>query len=343
MRPPAPRPIPALVGIDPETFRKEIVQAYRPVVLKGAVAHWPVVQAGRRSSAELCAYLKRFDNGAPVEAMCGAPDGRYFYESDLIGFNFARRRQTITAILDALLALGDSDTSTSIYAGSALIPAHLPDFIRENRLELVASDVAPRLWIGNRSSVAPHYDTADNLACVVGGRRRFTLFPPEQVQNLYVGPLDHTIAGSPASLVSVDEPDFERHPKFAAALEAAETADLEPGDAIYIPSTWWHAVRALEPVNALVNYWWSDAAGMAEPFEAMVHAIMGISALPPARQEAWRAMFDHYVFRRGGDPAAHLPADARGILGPLTPEVRLRIKAYLRHGLSRGERAPIRT
>ena len=36
-------------------------------------------------------------------------------------------------------------------------------------------------------------------------------------------------------------------------------ADLEPGDAIYIPALWWHAVQATGELNVLVNYWWNEA------------------------------------------------------------------------------------
>ena len=46
---------------------------------------------------------------------------------------------------------------------------------------------------------------------MVAGRRRFTLFPPEQVANLYIGPLDLTPAGQPVSLVDQAQPDLVRH------------------------------------------------------------------------------------------------------------------------------------
>ena len=45
-------------------------------------------------------------------------------------------------------------------------------------------------------------------------------FPPEQVANLYVGPLDHSPAGMPMSLVDFAKPDFERFPGLRLAFEA---------------------------------------------------------------------------------------------------------------------------
>src|SRR3546814_14192490 len=77
-----------------------------------------------------------------------------------------------------------------------------------NPLRLPAPDAVPRVWIGNATHVSTHYDVSSNLACVVAGRRRFTLFPPDQIANLYVGPLDVTMAGQPASMVDLAAPDL---------------------------------------------------------------------------------------------------------------------------------------
>jgi hypothetical protein len=41
--------------------------------------------------------------------------------------------------------------------------------------------------------------------------------------------------------------------------------ELEPGDALHIPSMWYHHVEGLEPFNMLVNYWWREHAGLARP------------------------------------------------------------------------------
>ena len=56
------------------------------------------------------------------------------------------------------------------------------------------------------------------------------------------------------SMVDRHHPDLERHPRFAEAMKVAQSAELEPGDAIYLPYHWWHGVDSLEPVNLFVNY-----------------------------------------------------------------------------------------
>jgi hypothetical protein len=316
---------------DAATFEREVESRYEPCVLRKLVVDWPAVEAGRESAKEIADYLARQDNGATVRAFVGEPgiQGRYFYRPDMEGFNFSVGETQISNVLSALLDPAQADRS--IYMGSTATSQMLPRFASENPLR-IATDRGgePRIWIGNSSRVAPHYDESDSIACVVSGNRRFILFPPEQVANLYVGPIDKTVAGQPTSMVDLERVDFERFPKFREALDHALVADLEPGDAIFIPALWWHAVQANGQLNVLVNYWWSDAPPDAgSPIHALGHALLTISHLPEDKRRAWRILFDHYVFRENGDPAAHIPASARGIIGRSTPEVRTSLRQYL--------------
>ena len=159
--------------------------------------------------------------------------------------------------------------------------------------------------------------------------RRFTLFPPEQVANLYVGPIEFNISGPPISMVSLRNPDLARFPRFAEALAASQSAELAPGDAIYIPYGWWHHVEALEPFNVLVNYWWNEARQVGSPFDSMLHAILTLRDLPPEQRAVWRTLFEHYVFTSGDESMSHLPREQRGMLGPPSPERAQAIRAIL--------------
>ena len=335
-------PIKEVRDVDAATFRDTIVAGYEPVVLRGLVSDWPVVEAARRSDDEACDYLKRFDRGAPVGAFVGPSEigGRYFYRPDMTGFNFERRMGPVSEALRGLLAMRAQERPPSFYVGASATVECLPGFERENRLPLLDGlPAVQRIWIGNRSVVSAHFDASDNVACVVGGRRRFTLFPPEQVSNLYIGPLEFTMAGQPSSMVDFAAPDFGRFPRFREALKTARVAELEPGDAIYIPTLWWHHIEALSPLNILINYWWDAAPAEAgSPFEAMVHGLLTLPHLPPERRKAWRAFFDYYVFREGDEPAGHLEPKDRGILGPPTPQLRQRIRQFLLGTLGGGVR-----
>jgi hypothetical protein len=325
-------------GVTAETFRSEILPGNQPVLLKGVAADWPAVRAGLTSPEAMVQYLRRFDRGKPVETILGSPDieGRFFYNEKLDGLNFARRPEPIGASVQRILGVRGESRPPSFYIQAAPIPDCLPGFEGENRLGLVDASVPPRIWIGNRLTVQTHFDVSDNIACVVTGRRLFTLFPPEQVPNLYPGPFELTLAGPPVSMVRLDDPDFDAYPRFRQALERAQVAEVHPGDAVYVPYFWWHHVRTLDDLNILVNFWWNDAeADLGSPFDALLHAVLALRDLPERQREPWRTMFDHYVFGRNGDPVAHLPEAARGALGAHDAEMRQKIRMMLLRSIGR--------
>lgn len=317
---PTPEPMRELSGLNPGDLNDELLTAAQPCVLRGLASHWPLVRASRVSQAEASRYLCRFYRGQPVVAYLGAPEmeGWFFYNEDLSGFNFAAIQARLDLFLEELHDHKDDVRPPSAYVGSTAVDSHLPGFRAENDLDLGARDPLVSIWLGNRSRIAAHYDLPDNLAVVAAGRRRFTLFPPEQVSNLYVGPLDFTPAGQPISLVDFARPDLERFPRFAEAMRHAQVAELEAGDAIFIPSMWWHHIEALEPFNALVNYWWRQSPPFMEtPTITLMHALLTLRGLPPAQRRAWQEQFRHYVFDSDGSEAAHIPQGARRVLGEL--------------------------
>lgn len=330
---PKPRLIREFERVDRAILDDEIRPVLQPAVLRGVASAWPAVRVARESDEALVNYLKRFSNGRRVAAIVGQPEigGRFFYSDDMRGLNFERGQSPLEPFLDRLLRDREHSSPMAMAVQSEIIPDVLAGFEAENGLDLVPEDVQPRAWIGNRIQVAPHYDLYENIGVVVAGRRRFTLFPPEQIVNLYAGPFELTPAGTPVSLVDPNKPDLNRFPRFAEAMETAQVAELEPGDAIYIPFHWWHGVESLEPFNLFVNYWWSDArSDLGRPYDALMHAFFALKHLPPEQRAIWRTMFDHYVFEEGGDPAEHLPVHARGMLGEPTPELLARMRATLK-------------
>lgn len=320
-----------------EQFERDIVPLGRPAVLRGLVRDWPAVVAAQTSQADIVAYLKALGGSRAVDVVLAPPEvgGRFHYSDDVRGFNFVRDRAPFDQFVDQLVEQSSSPRPIAMAMQSAPTAMCLPGFAEENRLHLLAADVAPRIWIGGPLKVATHYDAQRNIACAVAGRRRFTLFPPEQIANLYPGPLELTPAGTPVSMVHVTAPDLVRFPRFADALAAADTVDLTPGDALYMPYQWWHHVESLDPVSVLVNYWWIDAPLAGKPMDALLYGLLALRTLPHDQRRAWRALFDHWVFEANGDPVAHLPVHAQGVLGKSTPKLIEVMRARLRQILAR--------
>lgn len=310
----------------------------KPVVMRGLVDDWPLVRAARQGDEAFVGYLTREPTPRAVRAIAAPPSagGRFFYNDALTGFNFHSGEGGIQLFLQDVLRTNAIADPPAMAIQSEDLGGLLPAIAAENVLNLLPG-IRPRIWIGNRIRVAPHYDVKENIACSVAGRRRFTLFPPDQIANLYPGPIELTPAGTPVSMVDTVHPDLQAYPRFAQAWSHAAQATLEPGDAIYIPYCWWHGVESLDPLNALVNYWWTQGQpeGIGGGYDALLHALLAYRHLPHLQREAWRAMLDFYVFETAGDPAAHLPPQAKGVLGPPTANLFAHMRQIIRSALAR--------
>jgi len=333
----APLPsLPQLHGIDRARFEAEVLPGDTPVILRGVARDWPAVAQGRESPRALVRYLSALDNGRPVGALMTPPDvgGRIFFDATMTGFNYSQTQAPVSQLLEQMLHNAQLERAPAVAIQSAVIAQCLPGFKRDQALPLLDDDVEPRAWIGNALITPAHFDESHNIAVSVAGRRRFTVFPPEQVANLYIGPIDHAPAGRPISVVDFAHPDFDRFPLFRDALAHAQVADLEPGDAIYMPPLWWHHVQSLERVNMLVNYWWGHPPSPG--LSTLIYATAALRGLPLAQRQAWRQLFEHYVFDAGRDVASHIPAERRSLLGPMSPEEQAQMHKLLSDRLARG-------
>jgi Cupin-like domain len=335
---PDPKPIEVVEDCRPQHIPDRVFASEIPLVLKGLVADWPAVAACTRSLVAAADYLTGFSSGDAVTVYLGDAgiDGRFFYSEDFTGFNFKSGAAPLPLVFQKLGEEAGKSEPQAIYVGSTAVDRWLPGFRKQNDLAIPSNDCLVSFWMGNRTRVSAHFDFPDNVACVVAGGRRFTLFPPEQVTNLYVGPLDRTPSGQAISLVDIANPDLERFPKFVHAWEAACRADLGPGDAIFIPSMWWHNVESLSPFNLLINYWWcATPAVMGSPTAALMHAILALRELPTRQRNAWKTLFEHYVFGADDSVYAHIPESGRGCLAPLDDASARQLRAELLNRLNR--------
>ncbi|MDJ0916817.1 MAG: cupin-like domain-containing protein [Woeseiaceae bacterium] len=325
-------------GPVPDDLFAHVSELDGPCVFRGAVAEWPLVQNSHSSIQDICSYLLGFYDDKPVTTFSTDEPigGRIFYTDELERVNFNQSKRQLDAVLEELAELATQDEAPTLYVGSTSIDHYLPGLSERNSLPHGDLQATVRIWIGNQTTVAAHYDAMENIACVCAGQRRFTLFPPEQIHNLYVGPIDFTPAGQSISLVDLDNPDLERFPKFSEAQKHAMTVVMEPGDAIYIPAMWWHHVQGLDRFNILINHWWQAVPQhMGPPLDALLHALMNIRDLPEPQRQAWRVFFDHYVFGDKDEAAAHIPEKRRGVLGDISDDLARQLRASLRNKLNR--------
>lgn len=325
-----------IIGATNESLTPELLCSTTPVVLRGLIKDWPFVVEAKSSNLAAQSYLRQYYNQNKIRAFMADANqqGRFFYNDDLSGFNFTPTTTSFDKVLNDLAEYEHMSKPPGLYMGSTALDHILPGFRQSNDLSLLVDNPLISLWVGNQSRIAAHYDVTDNIACVAAGKRRFTLFPPDQLDNLYIGPLDFTPAGQPASLVDFSQPDLNKHPKFAEAMQHAKVAELEAGDAIFIPSMWWHHVEGLSRFNVLVNYWWRQVdIQIGAPMDALNHALLSIRDLPEAQRDAWRNIFEHYIF--APKEQRHIPKDKRGVLNPIDEQSARKLRASLVNKLNR--------
>ncbi|PDH36866.1 MAG: cupin [Halieaceae bacterium MED-G27] len=331
------RAIDEIVVTHQQDLPEGLLTSDAPWVARGFVENWPIVQAAENSLEESLRGLLSFYQQKPVSTIIAEPEhrGRFFYDDSLSGFNFLSLETSLPQVIEQLLTNRHTAEPPGIYVGSTDVDQWLPGFTRANPLGSVLPNLTTSLWLGNRSRISAHFDFPRNIACCIFGRRRFTLAPPEQIENLYIGPLDFTPAGQPISMVDFNNPDYARFPRFAEAEKALLTVELEPGDAVYIPSLWWHHVEGLDPINGLINYWWHELSPVnGSPIDALKHALMSVRCLPKAQRDAMKNFFNHYIFADDDEHLAHMPEAIAASFDSNNQDIAQRLRNHLQRTLT---------
>ena len=242
----------------PAALRLGIDRQNRPLVLRGAVAHWPLVTHGQQSPEALVDYLTSLISSELVDTVIAPPaPGRLLYEEGLSALNHQHSIENLSHVLRGLLKQVDAPEPIGISLQGLDAARTFARLEQSNSTDLVPPGTQARLWIGNAVTVAPHFDAADNLACVAAGRRRFVLFPPEQVGNLYVGQFDVTPPACPSAPCRSMIPISIGGPATATPWPRPRSQSSEPGDGSTSP-IWASAAPSLARSTC-----WSITGGTA--------------------------------------------------------------------------------
>ena len=298
-------PMRILEGIDPAALPlAALVEAGDPVVLRGIATDWPLVRpgwAGCRTQWRTCAASMRVRPSSTRSAAprSGAPVlQRGLHPVELrstarwAGPGAGRDRHdaacTATANLLRGLAADRAGTATGIRAGQRRRSGQAGHRRHRQHLDRQPGD-----------GLVPFRHTRQPRL-LRGGAARVHPVPARPDRQSVSGPARSHAGGQVVSVVDFEQPDFDRHPRFREALAHARRAVLGPGDAIFIPSMWWHHVRSLEPFNVLVNYWWrSSPTWLGSALAALHHAMWAVRDLPAREKQAWEGLFRYYAFGPG--------------------------------------------
>jgi cupin-like protein len=212
------------VRLSDDTFAREFRGLRQPVVLGDAISGRQGADGleelrARFGDCELNRIYSRFD-GKHVSRHLAKSFGAYL-DSVASGRVYIQlRRTTGTQELEPLRPLFDWFSPLAYEAGALQCKT---------------------FWIGNgHPGFGLHRDVGtEQFLCQIVGRKGFILIPDDWRNTRAVYPYRFPSRDSFRSRVwDVFEPDLERFPDFVNA--EAYVGTLEPGDALYIPSSWWH-------------------------------------------------------------------------------------------------------
>ncbi|BDA47612.1 Bifunctional peptidase and (3S)-lysyl hydroxylase JMJD7 [Coccomyxa sp. Obi] len=295
------------------TFFREYVSRNKPVVITGAIDHWPALQAWnvdyireKMGSAKIC--VARTPHGR-ADSVISSDGSQYFalpYEEHM-------------PVQDFFAQLHSGSSGEKIYAQAQnnSLPeqfgALLPD-VEEFDWATEAFGAPPEaanLWIGTDDSVTSfHKDHYENIYAVVKGRKVFTLLPPSDVYRLYFQTCQVARYNKDAEgtlVLQPEEPHHEvpwatvdpypsseeeepasraMHPEYwDPQLPPPLEVELGPGKVLYLPSLWYHHVRQQASADddacvIAVNYWYEMAfdckaayAKLAEQLATALHSL----------------------------------------------------------------------
>ena len=244
-------PIPSvdLANITQAEFDEVYYRGAKPVIIRNSIPHWKANEWG----PDYFAREKRnplvqvqYNNRSIFNAIANEPD-------------LSKPKRFFMPFVEAAkLIYSDQGPFHSVRQASFddKLAAYLPDI---GAPPLIGDKVVieRNLWFGGAGCKTPlHYDHADNFLVQVKGVKRVTLFAPDQTEHLYPA-LDTFMPHM--SRVNTFNPDLEKFPEYEQAHRVRLEADIGPGDTLFMPPGWWHAVETIE-TSLSVNFWWQDGA-----------------------------------------------------------------------------------
>ncbi len=220
-----------------EEFQRRFVRARQPVVIRGAIDHWPALQRWsavyfrERYGASVVPCFTTRDRDLIVDARAGVRMEDAAVDDVLAG-----------SAADALRVRAEISKSFPGLMADLDVPAYCRGGL----------DLEAFLWItpgGTRTAL--HWDSPENLFAHVAGEKTFLLVDPAHTARLYPFPL---LSATPQfSRVDLGAPDYARFPRLHGV--PLVEARLRPGDVLFLPSGWWHYAESAT-LTFSVNFWW---------------------------------------------------------------------------------------
>jgi hypothetical protein len=285
----ATRPVPTLPDATIETFRQHAFEPAVPALLpQGCQAHIPAVtkwfkqpgdnEKNKAARLDTC-YIAGFGNvSVPLEI---TNNGDFVRIQNSLGFflEFVNASESTYIIPSATNGTGSPDSSSSAHtiptAKIYIAQASLSDLPPAMRADLPTPELVLKagkgdvydssIWLGQAPTYTPlHRDPNPNLFVQLAGRKVVRLYEP-RAGNAVFSKVQEAIGGSASATMRGEEMMQGQEKQLLEeevwsddedTIGGAWQAELEAGDALFIPKGWWHSVKGLgDGINGSVNWW----------------------------------------------------------------------------------------
>ncbi|MGG1948161.1 cupin-like domain-containing protein [Trinickia sp. NRRL B-1857] len=236
-----------IARVSSSEFSSRFFEQGQPAIITDALADWQLDTRWTPDALARMATDRRIVSSR-------ADDGRYRFAPSDEGAQSNVFENSEVEFGEAARRLLDPDDGDTVYVMQQSIPEKLPELLEHVVVPpwITGQHPAINLWFGRRTATQLHFDHSNNFFAQLYGTKEFTLFAPADSEHLY--PYHHDSATSHLSYVDLDDPELDKHPRFARAV--ADRFTMQPGDLLFLPAFWWHHVRA-PGVAVSVNFWWA--------------------------------------------------------------------------------------
>lgn len=244
-------------------FLKLVQAAEEPFKVTGSIDHWFLfkILSQLKDPIDKCDYLESLATNEQVYFTVLSPEQKGIFglnEKLEQNFSFKSQKALFPEFIRQVKGYLKNPNAGTLYLQSTPIKDLNKKLGCLDLFEGFFPLTQPRFWIGTGNQfIALHNDPLRNIIALFSGRKRVVMFPPEELPNIYPAPFDKRVGGVIASLVDAYNPDLKKFPLFIHALEKVKVAILNPGEFLYMPPLWWHAVEG-EGFNVGLNCWFYD-------------------------------------------------------------------------------------
>ncbi|EDV23297.1 uncharacterized protein TRIADDRAFT_58435 [Trichoplax adhaerens] len=272
--------------IDNTTTASEFIHSFllksQPVIIKGAIKHWPAITKWSNDYFKSKIGNKRIHIKLTEKGEFEGCESVANWKSKRANFKIpeAVRQQLqfddLVVVRPATAELpfpeflkfvtGENSTHQfSAYLEYTSIKDYMPQLVQDVQEISFVKDFLQlkhlNIWLSDGHTLGKlHFDPYDNFLCQLSGKKRLTLFDPHDNTRLYEGHIPEAMleydwdkkkfyrqnllesTSMVMSPVDILKPNLQRFPKFTKAVPYV--CEISPGDALFMPAFWWHEVQS---------------------------------------------------------------------------------------------------